>query len=312
MKSIHRSATLAAALSFCLLAAPGCGGDEPAPAPEVALEPAVGAPGSESDGGAAALVEYTVAEQPGPSGLPPAPVLTRSLDTNEDGTVTIKGLARVEGRVPRRAVIEMGHVPSCKSHGPGLTETVLADDEGHLQNVVCAITRGLDAKDFQLLPEEPAVLSQIDCMYVPHVMTMRTGQMLLIKNEDKSRHNVNARPWRSTNPKFNTMVVGSSPDVEVVFPHQEIAIPFACDIHPWMKAYVAVVDHDFVDITGADGGYLIEGLPPGKFILEAWHEEYGKQMLEVEVAAGETLEVDWLFLGKKHKGGRVLPVQHDK
>lgn len=308
MKPIHRSTFLAAALSFCLLGATACGGEEPEPAPEVGQEPVAEEPTSSGP----ALVEHTVAEEPRPSGMPPAPVLTRITDANEDGTVTIKGVARVEGRVPRRATIEMSHIPGCKSHGPGLTETVLADDEGHLQNVVCLVARGLDAEHFQPLPEEPAVLSQIECMYVPHVMSIRTGQMLLIKNEDKSRHNVNARPWRSANTRFNTMMVGSSPDVEAVFQDQEIAIPFACDIHPWMKAYVAVVDHDFVDITGEDGSYLIEGLPPGKFVLEAWHEEYGKQSLEVEVAAGETLEIEWLFLGKKHKGGRVLPVRHDK
>ena len=116
----------------------------------------------------------------------------------------------------------------------------------------------------------------------------------------------------AANPKFNTLVVRSSPPVEVVFEDQEVAIPIACDLHSWMKAYVAVIDHDFSSITDDEGGYTIAGLPPGKLVFEAWHEEYGKQTLELELEAGQTVEVDWTFLGTKRKAGRVLPLTTDK
>ena len=302
MKLTHRLPALAAVLCSCLLVlASGCGGDEPAPAAESGDAP----PAS------ASVDEPGVSLPPRAANLPPHPELTVTEGANSDGTVTVKGTAFIVGRVPLRKPLVMDHVPGCRSKEVGLTESVLADDEGHLQNVICYVARGLGEEHFQPVPEEAKVLDQVNCTYVPHIMLLRTGQKLVVRNTDRVRHNVNARPWRSANEKFNTLVLRTSPEFEVEFKDQEVAIPFACDMHSWMKAYVAVVDHDFAAITDEAGQFTIAGLPPGKLVFEAWHEEFGRQTLELELEAGQTVEVDWTFLGKKRKGGRVLPLTTD-
>ncbi|MCZ2109991.1 MAG: hypothetical protein LC118_10585 [Dehalococcoidia bacterium] len=92
----------------------------------------------------------------------------------------------------------------------------------------------------------PPELDQIGCQYVPHVQGMVKSQDLLIKNSDGANHNVNAQP--TTNARFN---MASPPNSEEnkKFSKAEMAIPFKCDVHPWMSAYVHVMDHPFFAVT---------------------------------------------------------------
>lgn len=301
MNSTDRLISLAAiVVSGLLVAGCSCSDDEPAP------KPAKGA--SET----AEVADPTVSLPMRVPGLPPPPEVRVTDEKNADGTVTLRGTARVSGRISKRKEISIDHVPGCREFGVTMTQDVIADDQGNLANVVVYIARGLDEKYFQPVPEEPAVLDQVGCIYEPHVMTIRTGQPLVIKNADEVRHNVNARPWRSGNEKFNELMVKKSPDLEVVFNDQEVGIPFGCDIHVWMKAYVTVVNHDFSAITGPDGTWEISGLPAEKLVMEVWHEEFGKQTLELDLEAGEVVEVDFMYLGKKPKGGIVVPVTSEE
>jgi hypothetical protein len=52
-------------------------------------------------------------------------------------------------------------------------------------------------------------------------------------------------------------------------------------------AYIGVVDHPYHAVTGEDGAYRIENLPPGTYVIEAWHERTA-QTQTVTVAVGQT------------------------
>ncbi len=74
-------------------------------------------------------------------------------------------------------------------------------------------------------------------------------------------------------------------------------VPFKCDVHKWMNAYVGVLDHPFYSVTGADGAFSLMGLPPGTYTIEVWHEKLGTQTQSVTVAAKETKDVAFAFAG---------------
>ena len=53
-----------------------------------------------------------------------------------------------------------------------------------------------------------------------------------------------------------------------------------CDVHPWMKTWVVVLDHPYWGVTDADGNYAIDlnGLESGEYELCFWHEKWDKSM----------------------------------
>jgi hypothetical protein len=68
----------------------------------------------------------------------------------------------------------------------------------------------------------------------------------------------------------------------------ETVIPFKCDVHGWMNAYVGVLEHPYFAVSKADGTFSIPNLPPGTYTLAAWHERLGTQTQSVTVATKES------------------------
>jgi uncharacterized protein (DUF2141 family) len=62
-----------------------------------------------------------------------------------------------------------------------------------------------------------------------------------------------------------------------------------------MAGYVGVLSHPFFAVTGKDGSFTIEGLPPGEYTVEAWQEKLGTQTSKVKVDAGGAATSDFTF-----------------
>jgi uncharacterized protein (DUF2141 family) len=68
-----------------------------------------------------------------------------------------------------------------------------------------------------------------------------------------------------------------------------------CNIHPWMHGYFVVLNTSHYSVTGEDGSFSLQGLPPGKYTLTAWQEQYGTQTQEVTIAGNETKSANFVF-----------------
>jgi hypothetical protein len=79
------------------------------------------------------------------------------------------------------------------------------------------------------------------------------------------------------------------------FSRSEVMIPVRCDVHGWMIAFIGVQDHPYFAVTEEDGTFRIENLPPGDYVIEAWHERYGTQEMNVTVGPDETTEVHFTY-----------------
>ena len=79
------------------------------------------------------------------------------------------------------------------------------------------------------------------------------------------------------------------------FSTKEVMVPFKCDVHGWMRAYVGVLDHPFFAVTGPDGTFSLKGLPPGTYTVEAWHETLGTQTQTVTIGDMESKDVAFAF-----------------
>ena len=70
-----------------------------------------------------------------------------------------------------------------------------------------------------------------------------------------------------------------------------------CDVHPWMTGYVGVVAHPWFAVTSSAGAFTLSGVPPGDYVVEAWHETLGRVTAKVSVPVSGSVVADLAFGG---------------
>jgi hypothetical protein len=206
---------------------------------------------------------------------------------------SLKGTAKFEGSALKPARIDMSSDPNCaKEHPtPATTEDLVIGPSGGLENVVVYVSDGLGDQTFEP-PQQPAVIEQKGCQYKPHVLALQTNQKLDVVNDDATTHNIHPMP--NNNREWNKTQPHGMP-VEETFPREEIAIPVKCNVHPWMRGYIAVFKHPYFAVTDKDGNFDLKGLPPGTYTIKAWQEKLGTQSQKITVGANETKTLEFVF-----------------
>jgi hypothetical protein len=173
-------------------------------------------------------------------------------------------------------------------------------DQDTFANVLVYVAKGLEGKKFTP-PTTPAVLDQVACVYTPHVVGVMVGQPLQVRNSDATLHNVMGN--LKSNKAFNQGMGVKGGVLEMVFQNAEFKADFRCFMHPWMVAYVHVMEHPFYAVTGLDGAFTLKGLPPGEYEIAAMHEssrfEVAPARATVVIKAGESKAVDFTFKDPK-------------
>jgi plastocyanin len=228
------------------------------------------------------------------SATPSSPAATgagQKVDTSTAGSVS--GVVSVDGTVPKNEPIKMNADPVCmkENKDPQFQETYEVKD-GKLANVFVYVKDGLGNYVYDP-PTTPASIDQKSCRYHPHVFGVRVGQPIEIINSDPTLHNIHALP--KSNAEFNTGQPIQGMKTTHTFTAKEVMVPFKCDVHGWMNAYVGVLDHPYFAVTDKDGKFSLKSLPPGTYTIEAWQEKLGTQEQKVTLGAKETKEVNFTF-----------------
>ncbi len=215
------------------------------------------------------------------------------VDLSNAGSVT--GTVSFTGTAPAPEPIDMSEEPECaeKHDGTPAKRSVVVGDGGGLANVFVYVKEGLPAGEWPT-PSEAVTLDQDGCEYQPHVLGVQAGQNIEIMNSDGLLHNINTTP--SANRGFNISQPTTMTSTRT-FAQPEVMIPVRCDVHGWMEAYIGVTEHPYFAVSGDDGTFSIDRLPPGQYVLEAWHEVYGAQTANVTVEANTPASVTFTFDG---------------
>ena len=207
----------------------------------------------------------------------------------------LTGSVAFTGTAPTLEPIDMRDEPECleKHSEPPVQESVVVNDNGTLRNVFVWIREGVTQAGAGA--SGSVELDQDGCEYVPRVLGVQAGHNIEIRNSDPVLHNINANP--TTNRGFNISQPQEGMTSERSFSAEEVMIPVQCDVHSWMTAYIGVVDHPYYAVTGDDGSFRIENLPPGDYVVETWHEQYGAQTQNVTVPPNGTVEAAFSYSG---------------
>ena len=203
--------------------------------------------------------------------------------TGNEGSIS--GTISFIGEPPEPKKIDTSADSVCARTNPNaVTEDVVIAD-GFVANVLVYVKEGhaLDGFTFET-PATPVVLDQRGCRLAPHVFGLQTHQILEVRNSDPTTHNFHATPRK--NPDWNQSQPAGADPLTTKFGNPEVAIPLKNNQHPWMKAYAGVFEHPFFAVTNESGAFSIEGLPPGTYMIAAWHERFGEKTVEVVVTPG--------------------------
>jgi plastocyanin len=242
-----------------------------------------------------ALGMLTIALACGGEKSAPTPAAPAGATIDPATAGTLNAIVTFEGEVPKADPIVITGDPKCVAENDGpqrASETLLVGDNKALQNVFVYVKDGLNGFVFPI-PTQPVVLDQDKCRYSPRVLGVRVGQPLQIRNSDPLLHNV--RSNAVINQAFNKSTPVEGMTFDHAFATREVMVPFKCDVHGWMAAYVGVIEHPYFATTGVDGKATIANLPPGTYTIEAWHESLGTKTQQITIGAKETKDVSFSF-----------------
>jgi plastocyanin len=197
---------------------------------------------------------------------------------------SIKGRFVVDGAPPAVPPLKVDKDQFCIDNKPH-NDTIVVGKDGSLANAVVYLFLGRRGKvevhpDYATLSKEPVSLDNKGCSFKPHVVTVRTGQPLVIKNSDPVGHNTNA-----TN-LFNETIAAGEERPKTFDKPQTLPVPVSCGIHPFMKGHLLIQEHPYMAVSAEDGTFEIKNIPAGKHDFQFWHET--GYLSNVKLSSGTT------------------------
>jgi hypothetical protein len=232
-------------------------------------------------------------ETPAPAPAATAAPAAAAVDPATAATIT--GTVKFDGAAPKAAKLKTDSDPYCaKAHAsaPLEAEEVIVGKDGSMANVVVYIKAGLENRTFTT-PTETVEINQTGCQYKPHVIAVMANQPISVVNSDQTTHNIHPTP--TNNRDWNKSQGPGADKIVDSFAREEIAIPVKCNVHSWMKSYIAVMKNPYFKVTGSDGSFEIKNLPPGDYTIAAWQEKYGSTEQKITVGPKDAKKVDFVF-----------------
>jgi plastocyanin len=147
------------------------------------------------------------------------------------------------------------------------------------------------------LPSDPApsehvaTMEQVNRRFSPETLVIQAGSKVSFPNNDPIFHNV----FSLSGPK--TFDLGNYPKGDtrlVAFPEPGI-VYVNCHLHPNMGAAIVVAPNKWYTKADRDGNFVLKDVPPGKYIVVAWHKTAGFFRQQVQVVAGRDEQIEFLI-----------------
>ncbi len=205
---------------------------------------------------------------------------------------TIVGTVTIQSEVNRP---EMKHggpadvsAETYKGTGAGGGDLTFAGAASEAENVVVYLATSPGDGPYTPPAANPKLV-QHKKRLIPHVLPVLVGTTVEFPNKDNFNHNVFSL---SKVKKFDLGLYKSGKTKFVTFdkPGQ---VKVYCNIHSQMRAIIQVLPNPYFAKPGANGGYQIPRVPPGRYELMVWHEKFPGDMREITVEAGRVTQVDF-------------------
>ena len=221
----------------------------------------------------------TCSDPPANSSEPPAEM---GSNTPSSPALDVKGV--LEGQVlfegstiPRSTRVENTTDPQDCGTIQSLGNIIISSRNRGIKNVIVALNDVPLPQDYSPQPVS-FTLDNRDCQFQPHVAVITTESSIEAVNSDPIFHSVH---WYGFSNLNQALGPHQSKVVQTVKRPGYVIVK--CDVHGWMQAFLRVDNHPFHSVSAEDGTFRIENIPAGSYVLEVWHEYFGKQELTVNI-----------------------------
>lgn len=214
---------------------------------------------------------------------------------------TITGTVKFEGEAPEMKKLPITKNPEVCGLTDKFDKSVVVGEGNALKNTIVYLMDISSGEGFKKGAKIKYEIDQDGCQFDPHVRLLPVGQRLTMLNPDKIMHNVHI--FSKKNPAFNKSQPGSRRKMPVkAVKKAEGPVAVKCDVHGWMKAWIAYIPHPYFAVSDENGKFKIENVPPGSYKLGYWHEACGTNNdspVSVTVDAGGSVMQDFTLSLKK-------------
>ena len=135
-------------------------------------------------------------------------------------------------------------------------------------------------------------LESVNCKLTPRMQAAVTGSAVNIIGHDQFRQHLRFLAGGETAPRATILLGGGEQVIPTELPFKAPGMIAVRDAgHAWTHAWLAVFDHPYYAVTGANGAFTIDGVPPGKYTLKAWHDRAAVTSQSVDVGANGAVKV---------------------
>ncbi|MDB4915931.1 MAG: hypothetical protein JWM95_3575, partial [Gemmatimonadetes bacterium] len=153
--------------------------------------------------------------------------------------------------------------------GASIPDASVQQQGSNLAGVVVWLDGVHSGKAFNL--ERRLELESLHCKLSPRVQVAATGSSVNILGHDKLRQHLRFTATGEPAPRANILLGSGEQVIPTDLPFKSAGMVTITDEgHPWTRAYIAVFEHPYFAVTGANGSFSIEGVPPGTYTLRAW------------------------------------------
>jgi hypothetical protein len=132
-------------------------------------------------------------------------------------------------------------------------------------------------------------INQKGCRFLPSLSVLANGGELEAVNSDPALHNIHA--YALVDRTRHTVLNVSQPERgNIVAKRFRLktakSMTVKCDAHDFMHAVVFIARNPYYAMVDEDGRFRITNVPPGTYVIRAWHSVLGERQTTVTVPAG--------------------------
>ncbi|MBT5028353.1 MAG: hypothetical protein HOM97_08170 [Nitrospina sp.] len=214
---------------------------------------------------------------------------------------TIKGKTIMTGKMPfprHYHLVLFPNIDMCAEVDTDDEMNRVLDDfktspTGELKDVVISLEKVEAGKPFN---KEPINILSENCKFFPDVNLIRQGESFKVDNVDAVMHN--SQVYQKERGKILLNIPIPAEEVsegKVTFKKHYKIMQMICGMHEFMQTWGYRVQNPYYFLTKQDGNFNIDNIPPGEYVVNAWHYLMKPQKRKITIAAGETIDLNFSF-----------------